>query len=435
MSAFLNFVILYHSRRCSLAAKAACIPSILITNFTFDSVYSYLATTIIDSPSSESEHLAPRHHHSHFTDLVGPDIPISASELSPLVEHIHAGYRCADLLLLLPGHIPIPSFSIYPSLPSSDWVDPNTKKLHPEIISFLQQPLSSSLLHPPVPFLPDCPSHYLARKVISAPLLVRSPTPSVYTPAGRSRLLSSIGVPLSLHDSKSTKVLIVSFGGQVFRKPSRSGSRTPSRRSSRIYTPPHGGTSESGRPLSLNMQRLEYKVNEHTANDPAAPSLNGVNEHQALPDHPIPSLSSHSGLAVDETDPPASKRLATPSHIWIPGAPPASKPLASATSTSSSSLSTSSPIFTEIPPTPSPSHSAYFEGEEPDLTDVEEYPRLLPDSSWIAIVCGVSKEQWNADGDDQNSDLPDNFFVAPRDVYMPDLTAVGDVLLGKLVGI
>jgi hypothetical protein len=62
-------------------------------------------------------------------------------------------------------------------------------------------------------------------------------------------------------------------------------------------------------------------------------------------------------------------------------------------------------------------------------------PRLLPDSSWIAIVCGVSKEQWSEQSEDgMDSELPEGFFVAPRDVYMPDLTAVSDVLLGKLVG-
>lgn len=63
----------------------------------------------------------------------------------------------------------------------------------------------------------------------------------------------------------------------------------------------------------------------------------------------------------------------------------------------------------------------------------DEEVRLLPDLSWIAIVCGVSKEQWNATQKDGSSELPDGFYVAPRDVYMPDLTAVGDVLLGKLV--
>lgn len=69
---------------------------------------------------------------------------------------------------------------------------------------------------------------------------------------------------------------------------------------------------------------------------------------------------------------------------------------------------------------------------EAQLEIEEELPRLLPDASWIAIVCGVSKEQWNSVADGGDSDLPNAFFVAPRDVYMPDLTAVGDVLLGKL---
>lgn len=71
------------------------------------------------------------------------------------------------------------------------------------------------------------------------------------------------------------------------------------------------------------------------------------------------------------------------------------------------------------------------------MPDVEEEvdiePRgLLPDDSWIAIVCGVSKEQWNAQGGEDEG-LPEGFYVAPKDIYMPDLTAVADVLLGKLV--
>jgi hypothetical protein len=78
-----------------------------------------------------------------------------------------------------------------------------------------------------------------------------------------------------------------------------------------------------------------------------------------------------------------------------------------------------------IPPTP----DSYFELGQPIADD----PHLLPDSSWIAIVCGVSKQQWNEDCRDPESGLPEGFFVAPVDVYMPDLTAVGDVLLGKLV--
>lgn len=64
-----------------------------------------------------------------------------------------------------------------------------------------------------------------------------------------------------------------------------------------------------------------------------------------------------------------------------------------------------------------------------DEDDEEDLPQLFPDESWIAIVCGVSKDWGKEDGEE----LPENFFVAPKDVYMPDLTAVADVLLGKLV--
>jgi L-arabinokinase len=67
----------------------------------------------------------------------------------------------------------------------------------------------------------------------------------------------------------------------------------------------------------------------------------------------------------------------------------------------------------------------------PSTVEEDEGPFLLPDSSWIAVVCGVSKEQWNELESDV--DLPSGFFIAPRYVYMPDLMAAADVLLGKLV--
>ena len=57
------------------------------------------------------------------------------------------------------------------------------------------------------------------------------------------------------------------------------------------------------------------------------------------------------------------------------------------------------------------------ENEEPEAC-------LLPDG-WIAIVCGVAKN-WGEE------DLPEGFYIAPRDAWMPDITAIGDVLLGKL---
>jgi len=63
-------------------------------------------------------------------------------------------------------------------------------------------------------------------------------------------------------------------------------------------------------------------------------------------------------------------------------------------------------------------------------TNQEELISSLPSESWIAIICGVSGN-WST-GSEEDS-LPPNFYIAPPDVYMPDLTAVADVLLGKLV--
>ncbi|KAG6900693.1 hypothetical protein C0993_005005 [Termitomyces sp. T159_Od127] len=365
-----------------LAAKSAGIPSILITNFTFDSVYSYLSTPLLQvdlEASSRPDHLTPN---DSFTALV-PDIPVPSAEIDPLVAQIHDGYRCADLLLLLPGHIPIPSFPIYPSLPAPGWVDASANSFHKSIVESLSQTPPLCALHPSVPFQSSIhsPSKLnTPRSVIPAPLLVRPPTsaPSPYSDEGRSRLLSSIGVPLELHDPVRTKILIVSFGGQVFRAPSR----TPSRNHSRSNTP--------------------------------SPSL-------TAPSSPYSEVPPSPTIAI----PP---RLATPSHIWIPGAPPTSRPPASAAPSGSYF---DVPEVTTMPPTPNSLQTSF--DVTPPCFEEEDSPfdaRLLPDESWIAIVCGTSKEKWSED--DKAAGLPDGFYVAPRDVYMPDLTAVGDVLLGKL---
>jgi hypothetical protein len=78
-------------------------------------------------------------------------------------------------------------------------------------------------------------------------------------------------------------------------------------------------------------------------------------------------------------------------------------------------------IYLTVPHSlPTPDDSAESSPIEDDL----DMPQLIPDG-WIAIVCGVSKN-WGEE------DLPERFFVAPKDVYMPDVTAMGDVLLGKL---
>jgi hypothetical protein len=61
-----------------LAASTVGIPSILVTNFTFDSVYSYLSTTLVDAPVSHADDT-----HPHFNNLI-PDIPVPSTELEPL---------------------------------------------------------------------------------------------------------------------------------------------------------------------------------------------------------------------------------------------------------------------------------------------------------------------------------------------------------------
>ncbi|KAJ6545041.1 hypothetical protein DFH09DRAFT_1282173 [Mycena vulgaris] len=392
-----------------LAATAVGIPSILITNFTFDSVYSYLATALIDAPADD-----PNAEQHHFNALV-PDIPVSLTELEPLVEQIHSGYRCADLLLRLPGYIPIPAFTIDPALPSSEWVDPHTNRFRSHVMASLDEPPSTCKLYSPIDTGGFSRPKPVRREIIPVPLLVRSPSPSVYSSTGRSRLLTSIGVPPHLHDPNSTKILVVSFGGQVFRRPSRSGSATPSRRTSRQFSPAREPHIFNGVGLGL--------TNVGQFPSPPSSTRDTVFPHLQIPAS-LDSQNDHSSIIT-------SPRLATASHLWIPGAPPASKPLTSPISPRSANM----PAFQTIPPTPDQADStynqAYFDFEDAAL-ETEQLPQLLPDPSWIAIVCGVSKEQWNAQADGGDSDLPDGFFVAPRDVYMPDLTAAGDVLLGKL---
>ena len=365
-----------------------------------------------------------------------PDIPVPSSELNPLVDHIYSGYRCADLLILLPGHIPIPSFSVFPSLPSPEWVDPRSKTLRFDVVDHLLRPPSSFKLLPSIPFPSTSTSanKSIIRSVIPAPLIVRPSNPSIYTPEGRSLLLSSIGVPVDLHDPERTKILIVSFGGQVFRTPNKSGSRTPSRRQSQDLSIPNSEvpvTPPVSAPPNLRDQLSSgtfpnfipprpthvSRVSLPNIHDAEAPNRVGTTRHQR----------AHTEVYSPVT---LSSRLATPSHLWVPGAPPAAKGNFS-TPTSSPPLS-GVPSLSTIPPSPDKNYFDLHAAQ--DFSSFDDDPRFLPDSSWIAIVCGVSKEQWRTQ-DEEDSELPEGFFVAPRDIYMPDLTAVSDVLLGKLVSL
>ncbi|KAF9223707.1 hypothetical protein BS17DRAFT_802241 [Gyrodon lividus] len=389
-----------------LAAHAAYLPSILITNFTFDSVYSYLATSYTDHSS-----VGPRYG-GILVDEKVLDEPIPNEDIRPLVQQIYEGYRCADFLVRLPGFIPIPSFFASFPLPAPSWTDQEANKLLPEVVHHLTNSLAESELHATIPFSDTTTlKKRLPRSVIQAPLLVRGITTSpesVYTPAGRSRFLSSIGIPEYLHDPDETKILIVSFGGQVFRKPSSgrgssSGHSTPGNR-----TPPERNSTDL-RGLNLN----------------EASSSHG-DTYQSQPPHTTGPFAT--GLSQC-----GSAKLATPSHLYIPGAPPTTKPdTLMAEGTKHPDVVTI--VDAKHTTVKGISYCCYFDAvitsSPKPLEQAVSEPQLLPNSSWIAIVCGVSKEQW-AQGEAED-ELPDNFFVAPKYVYMPDLTAVADVLLGKL---
>ncbi|KAM5537184.1 hypothetical protein V8D89_009117 [Ganoderma adspersum] len=428
-----------------LAANEVGLPSVLVTNFSFDSVYSYLSTSMIDEsprpvhPAVDAM-LSPTS--VKVKDELEPDAPIPEAELAPLVAQILAGYRCADLLLRLPGTIPLPSFAIHPALPSPAWINDDAHAFRPFVTAHLTQPPSSYKLHPQIPFPPQYPRKPLPREVRDAPLIVRPPSADIYTPEGRSRLLAAIGVPQSLHDPAQTKILVVSFGGQIFHKPaSRSHSRTPSKPATPTAVPPVFGQSPNGTVIQ------SPPVHSPSSSDP-----NGVanaDEHaQALADalrEASPRRAQTEGSSSNSTCPRPKPPERTPSlgtrfsQLRVAGAPPVAVPASPRSSTLgfvASSPSSAAPTFQTItiPPTPSlddafspqlvvASASDDVNASAADSEDV----RILPSDAWIAVVCGVPQD-WADDAEG----LPARFFVAPRDVYMPDLTAAADVLLGKL---
>lgn len=394
----------------SEAATVAYIPSILITNFTFDAVYSYLGAEI-----NECSHGLPNDtlHVSDQTTAALDDPPIPLHVLEPLVSQLLAGYRHANTLLLLPGFIPIPSFFPSPPLPATTWVDPSTNRFRPDIESSLLA-LSTSELCPSTPFpvcnpSPDDDAQHrkLAssrtpppRTVKFAPLLVRPASPGINSREGRIQLLASIGIPEAIRELDQTRILLVSFGGQTVRRP-RSG-----KRSSRM--PP--------------LEEVNYSTGDLTC-QPGL-SLSQVSE-------PLKEDSEHSVTDIMRPTVTFARRGST--KIFIPGAPsPANNPASPHNPTSPKTVSTvragpdgarlliSDAATSPTNPTLSPAA----------ISDEKE-PSLLPSSSWIAIICGVSSN-WSLSGEEEE-ELPSGFYVAPRDVYMPDLTAIADVLLGKLV--
>ncbi|THH29917.1 hypothetical protein EUX98_g4266 [Antrodiella citrinella] len=387
------------------AANAAGLPSILITNFSFDSVYSYLSTSFIDQDESAATQQNADMLQAVPITQMDEDIPILEDELAPLVNQIIEGYRCANLLLRLPGAIPIPSFSISPSLPSPQWVDPQTKAFRAEVLSHLTSSPLEYHHHPHIPFplssypLPPTP---LARKIILTPLVVRSPNPEVYTPGGRKELLDSLGVPAPLQDPASTKILLISFGGQ-----------------SSVFSPvekvpsdclmglglSYDGQSRYGLPEGpTHAEALSTALTEVSLNTPPKARSNTTKT-----DEDVVNLSKACSPIVVQRQ---------QSQFVVAGAPPASL-LTSPTQPTF--------VFADIA-TPDARRSVWLNGDLANQEEDDMLPQLFPNNSWIAIVCGVSKTWAEADGEQ----LPHNFFVAPKEIYMPDVTAVADVLLGKL---
>ncbi|KAF9453486.1 hypothetical protein P691DRAFT_771456 [Macrolepiota fuliginosa MF-IS2] len=564
-----------------LAAKSAALPSILITNFTFDSVYSYLATSFVDTPSTlpsapSNTTLSPSPSASSTnSDQLFPDEPIPDSVLQPLVSQLHAGYQHADLLLRLPGHIPIPSFFSQPALPSPQWVNPDLNNFFEHVAHHLLTPLdatSQSALHTPKPF-PNS-NTTIPRSVRAAPLLVRPPSPTIYTPEGRANFLQKTGLP----DFDGMKILVVSFGGQAFKRPpgsrtnSRMQSRNPSKEALTLSTRSSGlsinsdvtnlqsdikkpqskrsskdnrsshrtfasldkialkpinmnmnaGNADVGNAMHLDLEAIDKglrthikskssdttkrapmcQLNHSTYSD-SSDSSQQDSDPEGTPSSAFFSPSSNTTpTSRGGTGSPAKrrhtlprrrnpshdlstpKRLATPSHILIPGAPPASKPpftllrtptLNKGPGPQEKAVEVLLPEMCVIPATPttptprsgagagartskygnmhspSPLSNYFGKDESIDVSDADadassndsslstqdsceedddNIVGLLPDENWIAVICGVSKEQWNAENEEGG--LPEGFYVAPRDVYMPDLIAVGDVVLGKL---
>ncbi|KAM0791885.1 hypothetical protein ACM66B_004140 [Microbotryomycetes sp. NB124-2] len=165
------------------AAAGAGIPSIIVSNFTFDSCYSYLS-----HPATPTIH-----------DL-SPEPPLPSSLLDPLVNRTIDDYKCADLLLRLPGVIPIPAFDTDAPMPAGQWVTADKSSFTPEIERILSRP----------------PSNVPRGKVVDVPLIVRPLSSNVFTKQFRQGLLKSLGVPEELFEQK---ILLVSFGGQSIPRP------------------------------------------------------------------------------------------------------------------------------------------------------------------------------------------------------------------------
>ena len=316
----------------SAAANKACLPSALITNFTFDSIWSYLTAELVEAPTTltNPSPLPNVMASPQPPALLGvppaielePDVPLAHSVMDPLADQIARDYRNADLLLRLPGYLPFPSFSPAHPLPATEWIDQSTQRFHPEVLKDLRGPVPAIPLYESTAFPDGGPMKPIKRQLKEAPLLVRHPAADVYTPEARQRILDSVGVPRELHDPETTKIVIVSFGGQVIKRPthSRNGSRNQSRNHS------ISGTPYLTTPKTKVASLPEVVQHEHDGPQLIVPVLDQSTCKAAEPENvtlerPVtpPEVKLEKLRLSLQTLP----RIATPSHIYVPGAPPA----------------------------------------------------------------------------------------------------------------
>lgn len=116
-------------------------------------------------------------------------------------------------------------------MPAGRWINEDRTAFTPDLEAILSRPVH------------EVPSAAQGRKVVDVPLIVRKPSREANSTAFRNAILTGMGVPDWLLDSK---VLLVSFGGQAIPRPQ---TRPPSRLSSPLrrtssYTGANGSTSQ-----------------------------------------------------------------------------------------------------------------------------------------------------------------------------------------------
>lgn len=221
----------------------------MITNFTFDSCYSYLS-----APTAADQ--------SNFAADDEPDQPLDRAELDPLVQQTIEDYSKASLLLRYPGTIPFPAFDTDVPMPAPSWVNREAKCFTQQVTDILDSSTSSSS------------ASSKKHQIIDVPMISRLPSPSSSEPGFRQRFLASLGVPPE-HQHPQTKILLVSFGGQNIPRP---GSRPPS--PGGCATPPHQDDRVLTAPRIKPPPPRRLATQEHLYLPGAPPALTHSTIHQ-----------------------------------------------------------------------------------------------------------------------------------------------------------